>query len=311
MATNSALKNQLANKQETAAKQVSAQSLGLKGLLNTPTMQKKFEQVLAKKAPQFMASVLNLYNGDVGLREAEPMSIVSSAMVAASLDLPVDKNLGYAWIVAFYDSKKGHKAAQFQLGYKGYIQLALRSGQYKAINVIPVYEGELLKWNRLTEEIDLDLDAKKSDKVIGYCGYFKLVNGFEKTVYWTRDEVEAHRIKHNKAKDKKSLNNVWRSDYDAMAMKTVLRNMLGKWGILSIDMQKAFTEDEQERELKDITDEDNEYEEPIPFDSQEQEEPAANDEPEIIDADPKKKKNTKNNKKMSAEDSMDIDFEDA
>ncbi|MCM3404937.1 recombinase RecT [Cytobacillus oceanisediminis] len=307
MATNSALKNQLANKQETAAKQVSAQSLGLKGLLNAPTMQKKFEQVLGKKSAQFMASLLNLYNGDVSIREAEPMSIVSSAMVAATLDLPVDKNLGYAWIVAFYDKNKGYKAAQFQLGYKGYIQLALRSGQYKAINVIPVYEGELLKWNRLTEEIDLDLDAKKSNKVIGYCGYFKLVNGFEKTVYWTRDEVEAHRIKHNKAKDKKSLNNVWRSDYDAMAMKTVLRNMLGKWGILSIDMQKAFTEDEQERELKDITDEANEYEEPIPFDSQGQEEPS-NVEPEIIDPDPKKKKN---NKKMSAEDSMDIDFEDA
>ncbi|KML36375.1 recombinase RecT [Cytobacillus firmus] len=308
MATNTELKNQLANRQETAAKQVSAQSLGLKSLLNTPTMQKKFEQVLANKAPQFMASVLNLYNGDPGLREAEPMSIVSSAMVAASLDLPVDKNLGYAWIVAFYDSKKGYKAAQFQLGYKGYIQLALRSGQYKAINVIPVYEGELLKWNRLTEEIDLDLDARKSDKVIGYCGYFKLVNGFEKTVYWTRDEVEAHRIKHNKAKDKKSLNNVWRSDYDAMAMKTVLRNMLGKWGILSIDMQKAFSEDEQEREVKDITDEANEYDEPIQYDSPSKEEHVSDEEPEIIDTDQKKKKTSK---KMSAQESLDIDFEDA
>ncbi|WHY63242.1 recombinase RecT [Cytobacillus firmus] len=308
MATNTELKNQLANRQETAAKQVSAQSLGLKSLLNTPTMQKKFEQVLANKAPQFMASVLNLYNGDPGLREAEPMSIVSSAMVAASLDLPVDKNLGYAWIVAFYDSKKGYKAAQFQLGYKGYIQLALRSGQYKAINVIPVYEGELLKWNRLTEEIDLDLDAKKCDKVIGYCGYFKLVNGFEKTVYWTRDEVEAHRIKHNKAKDKKSLNNVWRSDYDAMAMKTVLRNMLGKWGILSIDMQKAFSEDEQEREVKDITDETNEYDEPIQYDSPSKEEHVPDEEPEIIDTDQKKKKTSK---KMSAQESLDIDFEDA
>ncbi|WP_368298370.1 recombinase RecT [Cytobacillus firmus] len=308
MATNTELKNQLANRQETVAKQVSAQSLGLKSLLNTPTMQKKFEQVLANKAPQFMATVLNLYNGDPGLREAEPMSIVSSAMVAASLDLPVDKNLGYAWIVAFYDSKKGYKAAQFQLGYKGYIQLALRSGQYKAINVIPVYEGELLKWNRLTEEIDLDLDARKSDKVIGYCGYFKLVNGFEKTVYWTRDEVEAHRIKHNKAKDKKSLNNVWRSDYDAMAMKTVLRNMLGKWGILSIDMQKAFSEDEQVREVKDITDEANEYDEPILYDSPSKEEPVQNEEPEIIDTDQKEKQTSK---KMSAQESLDIDFEDA
>lgn len=260
MATNDKLKNQIANKQNAAPQQVSAQALGLKSLLNTPTMQKKFEQVLAKKAPQFMASVLNLYNGDVSLREAEPMSIVSSAMVAASLDLPVDKNLGYAWIVAFYDTKKGGKFAQFQLGYKGYIQLALRSGQYKAINVIPVYEGELVKWNRLTEEIDLNLDGAKSEKVVGYCGYFKLINGFEKTVYWTRDEVEAHRIKHNKMKDKKALNNVWKSDYDAMAMKTVLRNMLGKWGILSIEMQKAITEDESENELKDITDESTEVE---------------------------------------------------
>ncbi|MGI8349641.1 recombinase RecT [Niallia circulans] len=256
MATNQALKNQLANKQSGTPQQVSAQNLGLKSLLNTPTMQKKFEQVLSKKAPQFMASILNLYNGDPGLQAAEPMSIISSAMVAASLDLPVDKNLGYAWIVPFYDSKKGVKAAQFQLGYKGYIQLALRTGQYKNINVSPIYEGELKRWNRITEELELDLDGKASEKVIGYCGFFKLTNGFEKTVYWTRDEVEAHRIKHNKMKDKKAMNNVWKSDYDAMAMKTVVRNMLSKWGILSVEMQKAVSEDEnEERELKNITDE--------------------------------------------------------
>jgi len=252
MATNQDLKNQLANKNE-APRTVSAQSLGLKALLSTPTMKKKFEEVLDKKAPQFMASLLNLYNGDPSLRESEPMSIVSSAMVAASLDLPVDKNLGYAWIVPFYDSKKGYKVAQFQLGYKGYIQLALRTGQYKSINVIEVHEGELVKWNRLTEEIELNLDGATSDKVIGYCGYFKLVNGFEKTVYWTREQIESHRIKHNKLKDKKALNGVWKSDYDAMALKTVLRNMLSKWGILSIEMQKAFTEDEAEHEVKDIT----------------------------------------------------------
>nr|WP_309101656.1 recombinase RecT [Fredinandcohnia onubensis] len=275
MATNNSLKNQLTNKQENAPQQVSANSLGLKALLNTPTMQKKFDQVLNKKAPQFMASLLNLYNGDPNIQAAEPMSIVSSAMVAASLDLPIDKNLGYAWIVPFYDSKKGYKVAQFQLGYKGYIQLALRTGQYKAINVIEVREGELVKWNRLTEELELDLDAATSEKVIGYCGYFKLINGFEKTVYWTKDQLEEHRIKFNKAKDKKSLNNVWRSDYDAMAMKTVLRNMLGKWGILSIEMQKALNEDENERELKDITDEANvvdEKEDPMIIDVQASEE---------------------------------------
>ncbi|KMY49207.1 recombinase RecT [Peribacillus loiseleuriae] len=272
MATNAALKNQLVNKQD-ATTQVSAQSLGLKNLLGAPTMKKKFEEVLDKKAPQFMTSLLNLYNGDPNIQAAEPMSIVSSAMVAATLDLPIDKNLGYAWIVPFYDSKKGHKAAQFQLGYKGYIQLALRTGQYKKINVSPVFEGELVKWNRITEELDLALDAAASDKIIGYCGYFRLTNGFEKTVYWTRDEIEAHRIKFNKAKDKTSLNNVWRSDYDAMAMKTVLRNMLGKWGILSIEMQTAVTEDEKEPEMKDITDEASEVED-FP-------------EPEIIDAAPK------------------------
>jgi recombination protein RecT len=241
MATASKLKNQIANKEE--ATQVNARSLDLKSLLSTPTLRKKFNEVLDKKAPQFMASLLNLYGGDPNLQAAEPLSIVSSALVAASLDLPVDKNLGYAWIVPFYDHKKGYKAAQFQLGYKGYIQLALRSGQYKAMNVIDVREGELKKWNRLTEDLELDLDSADSDKVIGYCGYFRLVNGFEKTVYWTKDEVEAHRIKFNKAKDKQSLNNVWRSDYDAMAKKTVIRNLLGKWGILSIDMQTALSKD--------------------------------------------------------------------
>ncbi|APB37954.1 recombinase RecT [Heyndrickxia coagulans] len=285
MATNAALKNQIANKQEGT--KVSAQSLGLKALLNTPTMQKKFEQVLDKKAPQFMSSLLNLYSGDPNIQAAEPMSIISSAMVAASLDLPVDKNLGYAWIVPFYDSKKGHKAAQFQLGYKGYIQLALRTGQYKAINVIAVREGELKKWNRLTEEIELDLEGATSDKVIGYCGYFKLINGFEKTVYWTRDEIEAHRIKHNKMKDKKALNNVWKSDYDAMAMKTVLRNMLGKWGILSIEMQTAISNDEQE--THDITDEANE-EEPEVIDYQPESEAAKEEEPQPEQVQPEDKK---------------------
>jgi recombination protein RecT len=245
MATNSALKNQLANKQE-ATKQVSAQSLGLKSLLNTPTMQKKFEQVLNKKAPQFMSSLLNLYNGDAYLQKTDPMTVVTSAMVAATLDLPIDKNLGYAWIVP-YSGK-----AQFQLGYKGYIQLALRTGQYKGINVIEVREGELVKWNRLTEEIELDLEGAKSEKIIGYCGYFKLTNGFEKTVYWSRAEIEAHKKKFSKS------DFGWKKDFDAMAKKTVLRNMLSKWGILSIEMQTAVSKDEEVPEIKDITEDANE-----------------------------------------------------
>lgn len=243
MATNTALKNQLSNKQQDASKQVAAQSLGLKGLLNTPTMKKKFDQVLDKKAPQFMSSLLNLYNGDAYLQKADPMSVVTSAMVAATLDLPVDKNLGYAWIVP-YSGK-----AQFQLGYKGYIQLALRTGQYKGINVIEVREGELVKWNRLTEELEMDLEGAKSEKIIGYCGYFKLINGFEKTVYWSRTEIEAHKKKFSKS------DFGWKKDFDAMAKKTVLRNMLSKWGILSIEMQTAVAKDEEIPEIKDITEE--------------------------------------------------------
>lgn len=301
MATNSGLKNQLANKQGSEAKQVSAQSLGLKNLLNTPTMQKKFEQVLAKKAPQFMASILNLYNGDATLQKAEPMSIISSAMVAASLDLPVDKNLGYAWIVP-YSGK-----AQFQLGYKGYIQLALRTGQYKSINVIEVREGELVKWNRLTEEIELDLDAATSEKVIGYCGYFKLINGFEKSVYWTRDEITKHKNKFSKS------DFGWKKDWDAMAKKTVLRNMLSKWGILSVEMQKAVSEDENtERELRDITEDAEEIdlaaENPDIIDASHEEDVQAEIvEGEIIAKKPEKQQ--ARNGKMSAQDSMDIDFE--
>ncbi|MBC1499365.1 recombinase RecT [Listeria weihenstephanensis] len=241
MATNDTLKNQLANKQE--GNQVgTAQSLGLKGLVNAPTMKGKFEEVLDKRAPQFLASLLNLYNSESGLQKAEPMSIIMSALVAATLDLPIDKNLGYAWIVP-YSGK-----AQFQLGYKGYIQLALRTGQYKSINVIEVKEGELVSWNRLTEELELNLDGAESDKVIGYCGYFRLINGFEKTVYWTKAEVEFHKNKFSKS------NFGWGKDWDAMAKKTVLRNMLSKWGILSIDMQKGIIEDGNEQKGRiDIT----------------------------------------------------------
>src|SRR5699024_7209234 len=121
--------------------------------------------------------------------------------------------------------------------YKGYVQLALRTGQYKNINVIEVYEGELQSFNRLTEEMELDFDSKVSDKVIGYVGFFELINGFQKTIYWSADQIEKHKQKFSKT------GFAWKDNYDAMAKKTVLRNMLNKWGILSIDMQKDITTD--------------------------------------------------------------------
>lgn len=229
MATSKDLKNQLTEQNNQA---VDPSKLGLKALMNTPTMKNKFKEVLKEKSDGFMASVLNLVNNDSYLSSVDPMSIVTSAMVAASLDLPVDKNLGYAWIIPY----KGK--AQFQLGYKGYIQLAQRSGQYQSLNVIEVYEGELRSWNRLTEQFEFDPEGRLSDKVIGYVGYFELLNGFKKTVYWTKQEIELHKRKFSKS------DFGWKKDFDAMAKKTVLRNMLSKWGILSVEMQKATVTDE-------------------------------------------------------------------
>ena len=175
MATTQSLKKQLQNKNNVPQQPTAVQTL--KGLLASPALKKRFGEILDKRAPQFMTSIVNLYSSDPVLQKCEPMSVISAAMVAATLDLPVDKNLGYAWIVPY-----GNKA-QFQLGYRGYVQLALRTGQYKSINVIEVYEGELKKWNRLTEELEIDFDARVSDAVIGYAAYFELVNGFKKTVY--------------------------------------------------------------------------------------------------------------------------------
>ena len=233
MATASSLKNQLAKKGGVG--QAPAIANSVKGLMDSPTVKKRFEEVLCERAPQYMSSIVNLVNSDVNLKKCEPMSVIASCMVAATMDLPVDKNLGYAWVVPY-----GTKA-QFQMGYKGYIQLALRTGQYKAINVVEIREGELISWNPLSEEVEIDFTQRKSDKVIGYAGYFKLLNGFEKTVYWSKEEVEAHAKKFSKTYSFKT--GVWQTDFDSMAKKTVLRNLLSKWGILSIEMQKAYSAD--------------------------------------------------------------------
>ncbi|MGL4569577.1 MAG: recombinase RecT [Clostridium sp.] len=245
MATSTALKSQLASKPAHSSTSVSN---SIKGMIDNPSIKKRFEEVLKERAPQYMSSIINLVNSDTNLKKCDPTSVVASAMVAATMDLPVDKNLGYAWVVPY------GTRAQFQMGYKGYIQLALRTGQYKAINVVEIREGELVNWNPLTEEVDVDFTQKKSDAVIGYAGYFKLMNGFEKTVYWSKDDITRHANKFSKTFNSK--NSVWKSDFDAMAKKTVLRNLLSKWGILSIEMQNAYTADQnlvKKDILEDIT----------------------------------------------------------
>jgi len=208
--------------------------MNVKRLLNDVNYKKRFEDILGKKAAGFMSSVVNLTNSDTNLSKCEPNSVIASAVVAATLDLPIDKNLGFAWIVPY------GKRAQFQMGWRGYVQLALRTGQYKAINVIEIYKGQLKSWNPLTEELQFDFDAKENDDVVGYAAFFKLVNGFEKVVYWTKDQV----LKHAKRFSKTFSNGPWQSDFDGMAKKTVLKSTLGKWGILSIEMQKAIETDQ-------------------------------------------------------------------
>lgn len=248
MATNDALKNQLAEK---STQVVDPSKLGFKALMNTPAMKKKFTDILHEKSDSFMGSLMTLVGGDNYLSQAEPMTIIASALKAATMDLPIDKNLGYAYVVPFNRSEKvgnkwiKHNEAQFILGYKGYIQLAQRSGQYKALNALAIYDGQLIDWNPLTEEFTFDYKAKLSDEVIGYVGFFELLNGFKKTVYWTKQEIESHRIKNAKGYDKEKLSGAWIDNYDSMAIKTVLRNMLSKWGLLSVEMQSAITSDEK------------------------------------------------------------------
>lgn len=248
MATNDTLKNQLAEK---STQIVDPSKLGFKALMNTPAMKKKFTDILHEKSDSFMGSLMTLVGSDDYLSKAEPMTIIASALKAATMDLPIDKNLGYAYIVPFNRKEKigkdwiTHNEAQFILGYKGYIQLAQRSGQYKALNALAIYSGQLIDWNPLTEEFTFDYKAKVSDEVIGYVGFFELLNGFKKTVYWTKQEIESHRIKNAKGYDKEKLSGAWKENYDAMAIKTVLRNMLAKWGLLSVEMQSAITSDEK------------------------------------------------------------------
>ncbi|WP_214464628.1 recombinase RecT [Levilactobacillus brevis] len=216
----------------------------VKTLVKQDKIQQMFEGALHEKATQFATSLVSVVNENRKLSQVDSMSVINSAMVAASLDLPINQNLGYMWLVPYKN------VATPQIGYKGYIQLAMRTGQYKSLNAIVVYDGELNGWNVLTEEVDYNPTGKKSDTVIGYIGYFKLLNGFEKTVYWTRDQIDQHRQRFSKMSGGKKPSGVWESDFDAMALKTVLRNLLSKWGPMSTEMSEALTQDEKKQDSK-------------------------------------------------------------
>lgn len=230
------LRNQLAQRADNGL----VEGTTIRSLLSKESVKRRFEEMLGKKAPGFMSSVLNVVNSNARLQECDPQKVLASAAIAASMDLPIDPNLGFAYIVPY--KNKGRMEPQFQMGYKGYIQLAMRTGQYKTMNAAEVYEGELKSWNRITGEIEFDPDGKTDDVIIGYVAFFRLVNGFEKYLYMPIAEIEAHAARYSQSYKYDS--SPWKTNKHEMCLKTVLKLLLSKYGILSIEMQTAVQADQ-------------------------------------------------------------------
>lgn len=210
---------------------------GTKEMFEKDSTLAKFQNLLSPaEAPGFIASVMQVVSNNDLLRKADSVSIFQAAAMAATLHLPINNNLGFAYIVPY-----GGKA-QFQLGYKGFIQLAQRSGAFKALNATPVYEGQLLEENPLTGEYQFDFKQPKKGLPIGYAAYFRLLNGFDKIIYMSRAEIEAHAQKYSKTYNQSS--SVWKKDFDGMALKTVTKLMLSKYAPLSVELQTGIKADQ-------------------------------------------------------------------
>ena len=199
------------------------------------------------KAQRFVTAITSAVAVNPLLQDCDPATILSGALLGESLGLSPSPQLGQYYLVPFNNTKKGCKDAQFQLGYKGYIQLALRSGYYKRLNVFSVKAGELKAWNPITEELELEMieddEVREKTASVGYVATFTYVNGFCKTIYWSRKKMEAHALRYSKGYAAKKGYTFWEKDFDAMAYKTMLRQLISKWGIMSIDLQTAFEQD--------------------------------------------------------------------
>jgi recombination protein RecT len=223
----------------------------IRTLVKQESVNKRFHELLGKKAPGFITSLLQVVQGNEQLKKAEPQTVLNAAATAAALDLPINQNLGFAWIIPYNNRKKtpeGWKTvteAQFQLGYKGYVQLALRTGQYSRINVVSIYGNQYESWDPLTEEFTGDLTKEPEGKPVGYLAYFRLLNGFEKKVYWKAEKALAHAQKYSKGyKSGKSPWNDGQEGFDGMAKKSALKEAISKWGIMSIELEKAILADQ-------------------------------------------------------------------
>lgn len=243
-------KNNLVNP-ETKTADVTPGIVALKSMLATEVVKKQIKSILKERAGHFMMSLVQLAEGSDKLQICDPQSVLNAAIASAVLNLPIEKNLGFAYLVPYENTSENKYYAQFQLGYKGYIQLALRSGQYKYINSIEIKKGELKKHNYLTGEIELefieDFDTRANAETIGYASYIEFQNGFRNTLYMSKEQVKKHALQYSQAYkydvnyNKKNSN--WSKNFDSMALKTVLKLNLSKYGALSVDIQKALSID--------------------------------------------------------------------
>lgn len=226
-----------------------AQRISFSAMISTDRYQRAINNTLRDpaRARRFVAAITSAVAINPALQECDPSTVLSAALLGESLNLSPSPQLGQYYLVPFENRKKGCKDAQFVLGYKGMIQLALRSGKYKRLNVLAVKAGELLGWNPMTEEISLHLieDDTNREKAatIGYVAYFEYLNGFTKTIYWSREKMEAHALRFSKGYAAKNGYTFWEKEFDAMAFKTMLRQLISKWGIMSVEMQQALDGD--------------------------------------------------------------------
>ena len=232
----------------------------MKTLTSSPKMMQRFDDVLGKKAPQFLASIVSAYSSNKELQKADQMSVMAAGMIAATLNLDINPSLGFAAIIPYKKNKKEKDGtwtntieAQFQIMTKGFVQLSLRSGMYRNINVTEIYEDEFRSEDIISGEVfiepvaDGDRAHGRTSKVIGYVAYLEFVNGFRKMVYWRMDKILNHAKKFSKSFDSRSdkfyKGSTWDTNFEAMCRKTVLKNALSSWGILSTQMQEAVVVD--------------------------------------------------------------------
>jgi len=233
------------NQSNVPAKQ--DQKVGLAAVIRA-----KIANTLAgKKGEQFVTDVVTLVNNNPALGRCDQVSLIASCLQAQTLNLSLNRNMGQAWIVPFEDRKNNRTTATFQIGYKGYVQLAIRSGQYRKLNVLAIKAGELVRWDPLFEDIEVDLIADEKERskapTVGYYAMFEYINGFRKAMYWSRERMHEHAMQYSQAyktdQRKGWTNSFWSKDFDSMAIKTMLRQLISKWGIMSVDMQTALDAD--------------------------------------------------------------------